>query len=33
MEYGDLLAVFFGSEEKGKEVLQTVDNYTWDLLD
>jgi hypothetical protein len=28
MEYGDLLATFFGSEEKGKEVLQAVDNYT-----
>ncbi len=33
MEYGDLLAMFFGSEEKGKEVLQTVDNYTWEMLD
>jgi hypothetical protein len=32
MEYGDLLAMFFGSEEKGKEVLQAVDNYTWDML-
>jgi hypothetical protein len=33
MEYGNPLAVFFGSEEIGKEVLQTVDNYIWDMLD
>jgi hypothetical protein len=34
MEYGDLLAKFFGIEEKGKEALQAVDNYyTWDMLD
>ena len=32
MEYGDLLTNFFGCEEKGKEVLEAVDNYTWDLL-
>ncbi len=33
MEYGDLLAMFFGSEVKGKNVLQAVDNYTWNMLD
>jgi hypothetical protein len=33
MECGHLLATFFGSEEKGKEVLQAVDNCTWDMLD
>ena len=34
MEYGDLLANFFGFEEKeGKEVLEAVDDYSWDVLD
>ncbi len=33
IEYGDLLPNFFGCEEKCKEVLQAVDNYTWDMLD
>jgi hypothetical protein len=33
MEYEDLLARFFGDEEKGKEILQAVDNYTCDMLD
>jgi hypothetical protein len=33
VEYGDLLPNFFGCEEKGKEVLEAVDNYTWDMLD
>jgi hypothetical protein len=33
MEYGGLLALFFGSEENGEEMLQVVDNYTWDMLD
>ncbi len=33
MENGDLLTNFFGCEEKGKEVLEAVDNYTWDMLD
>ncbi len=33
MEYGDLLTAFFGSEEKGMEVLQAVDDYTWEILD
>ncbi len=28
IEYGDLLTNFFGCEEKGKEVLEAVDNYT-----
>jgi hypothetical protein len=32
MEYEDLLATFFGDEEKGKEVLKAVDDYTWDML-
>ncbi len=27
MEYRDLLTNFFGREEKGKEVLEAVDNY------
>jgi hypothetical protein len=33
MEYGDLLTSFFGCEEKGKEVLEAVDDYTCDMLD
>ena len=33
MEYGDLLTNFFGSEEKGKDVLEAVDDYTWEMLD
>ncbi len=33
MEYGDLLTNFFGHEEKGKEVLEAVDDYIWDMLD
>ncbi len=33
MEYGDLLIIFFGCEEKGKEVLEAVDDYIWDMLD
>jgi hypothetical protein len=33
MEYGDLLTNFFGREEKGKEVLEAVDDYIWDILD
>ncbi len=33
MEYGDLLTNFFGCEEKGKDVLEAVDNYIWDMLD
>jgi hypothetical protein len=32
MEYGDLFTNFFGCDEKGKEVLEAVDNYTWDML-
>ncbi len=32
MEYGDLLTNFFGREEKGKEVLEAVDDYIWDML-
>ena len=30
MEYGDLLANFFGCEAKGKEVFEAVGDYTWD---
>jgi hypothetical protein len=33
MEYRGLLAAFFQSEEKGKEVLQAVENYIWNMLD
>ena len=33
LEYGDLLTNFFGCEEKGKEVLEAVDDYIWDMLD
>jgi hypothetical protein len=33
MEYGDHLANIFGCEEKGKEVLETVDDNIWDVLD
>jgi hypothetical protein len=33
MEYGDLLTYFFECEETGKEVLEAVDNYIWDMLD
>jgi hypothetical protein len=33
MEYGDLLTTFFGCEEKGKEVLEAVNDYTWDMLE
>ena len=33
MEYGDLLTNIFGCEEKGKEVLDAVDDYIWDVLD
>ena len=33
MEYGDLLTNFFSCEEKGKEVLEDVDDYNWDILD
>jgi hypothetical protein len=33
MEYGDLLTNFFGCEEKGKEVLEAVDDYIWGMLD
>jgi hypothetical protein len=33
MEYGDLLTNIFGCEEKGKEVLEAVDGYIWDVLD
>ena len=33
LEYGDLLTNFFGCEEKGKEVLEAVDYYIWDMLD
>jgi hypothetical protein len=33
LEYGDLLTIFFGCEEKGKEVLEAVDGYIWDMLD
>ncbi len=33
MEYGDLLTNIFGCEEKGKEVLEAVDDYIWDVLD
>ncbi len=33
MEYGDPLPNFFGCEEKGKEVLEDVGDYTWDMLD
>ncbi len=33
MEYADLLATFFGDEEKGKEIMQAVNDYTWDMLD
>jgi hypothetical protein len=33
MEYVDLLSNFFGCEEKGKDLLEAVDNYTWDMLD
>ncbi len=33
MEYESLLTIFFGCEEEGKEVLEAVDNYTWDILD
>jgi hypothetical protein len=25
--------IFFGCEEKGKEVLEAVDDYIWDVLD
>jgi hypothetical protein len=32
MECGDLLSNFIRCEEKGKEVLEAVDNYTWDML-
>jgi hypothetical protein len=33
MEYGDLLTNNFECEEKGKEVLEAVDDYIWDVLD
>jgi hypothetical protein len=33
MEYGDLLTNFFGCEEKGKKVLEAVDDYIWDMSD
>jgi hypothetical protein len=33
MEYGGLLTNIFGCEEKGKEVLEAVDDYIWDVLD
>ena len=33
MEYGDLFTNFFGREKKGKEVLEAVDNYIWDMSD
>ncbi len=33
MEDGDLLTNIFGCEEKGKEVLEAVDDYIWDVLD
>ena len=33
MEYGHLLTNVFGCEEKGKEVLEAMGNYTWDMLD
>jgi hypothetical protein len=33
LEYGDLLTNIFGCEEKGKEVLEAVDGYIWDVLD
>ena len=32
-EYGDLLINFFRGEEKGKEVLEAVDDYSWKMLD
>ncbi len=32
MEYGDPLTNFFECEEKGKEVLEAVDDYIWDML-
>ena len=33
MEYGDLLTNFFGREEKGKKVLEAMDDNTLDMLD
>jgi hypothetical protein len=33
MEYGDLLTNFFGCDKKGKDVLDAVDNYSWEMLD
>ena len=33
MEYEDLLTNFVGCEEKGKEVLEAADDYSWDMLD
>ena len=33
MDYGDLLTNFFGREEKGKKVLEAMDDNTWDMLD
>ena len=33
MEYGDLLTNFVECEEKGKEVLEAADDYSWDMLD
>ena len=33
MEYGDLLTNIFGREEKGKKVLEAMDDNTWDMLD
>jgi hypothetical protein len=33
MQYEDLLTNFFGSEEKGKDILEAVDDYTWETLE
>ena len=33
MEYRDLLTNFVRGEEKGKEVLEAADDYSWDMLD
>ena len=33
MEYGDHLTNFFGCGTKGKDVLEAVDNNSWEMLD
>jgi hypothetical protein len=33
MEYGDLLTNFFECDEKGKDILEAVDDYSWEMLD